>query len=223
MRLVGFSPGPAHRGELVPMGVINHPAGLGASRFVYPTLCVVSTTGQVWFWDIRARTLDDQSINVDTPPEHPLYANCVDFNETHVFVASPALSVYCRASGRCVFQLSALHLNLFGACAAYPIPVHESTNTFKEHVLSRYHLPVPLMVSSFQDPIMGVQVSPTGDDFVAISYRGRILHIGGLRSQSIKFEDKKFTQSVSGGVPMFNGLCGLQPIIPNSQSLLWVI
>jgi hypothetical protein len=184
----------------VPMGMLKHPAELRASRLAYPTLCVGSRAGdRLWLWDIRTRSLT-QTINLEPSPYHLFCMLYVDVNETHAFVATQTVSVYSRASGQCVFQLPELHRALLSTCVdSPPTTAYGSVRScvFEERKLLGYH--DPNLQTPFHHPddvVMAVHVSPAGDDFVAITYRGFILHISGLKSRVA--ENEATTRDASG-------------------------
>ena len=186
----------AHRGELVPMGTLKHSGELRALRLAYPTLCVGSSNGEcVWLWDIRTRELI-QTINIDPSRYATFNMLYVDVNETHVFVATQTVSVYSRASGNCVFRLEDSQFELFASCVTPPIRVRQPKSVFQTYELQPYHAPTQLnhpLTTPF-DVVMAVHVSPSGDDFVAITFRGLLIYVCGLKGTA---EHELSSQSAS--------------------------
>lgn len=101
-----------------------------------------------------------------------------------MFVATYVVAVYSRATGQCVFQLQESQLALLATCVDIPGVTRLPQSVFQQCELPDYHNPdlriVPLNLP--RDAIRAIHVSPTGDAFVAISFHGLILHIGGLKS-----------------------------------------
>ncbi|KAF8604781.1 hypothetical protein BDV93DRAFT_605713 [Ceratobasidium sp. AG-I] len=181
MKSAGYRPSSSpHRGELVPMGALRQPALLRASRLAYPTLCVGSRSGDcLWLWDIRTREIT-QTINLVPCPYDMFGMLYVDVNETHAFVATHTVSVYSRASGKCVFQLQDSKLEVITSCAI--TPTRSFQTVFEDYALRPYRDPDPINYGySPLDIVMAVHVSPSGNDFVAITFRGYLLHISGLK------------------------------------------
>ncbi|KAG8748991.1 hypothetical protein FRC12_013677 [Ceratobasidium sp. 428] len=190
MRARDLHIGSAHRGELVPMGILHQPADLRATRLVYPTLCVGARAGdQLWLWDIRTRRLT-QTITFEPSPFDAFGMLYVDVNETHAFVATHTVSVYSRASGQCVFQFRDSQLERLTHCSSYPTLQQRSSSLFLEYAFENYREPYRSnnIFTVPSDIAMAVHVSPTGDDFVAITFRGFIFHISGLKEATIDHE-----------------------------------
>lgn len=184
----------AHRGELVPMGILKHPTELRALRLAYPTLCVGGSDGEcLWLWDIRTRELT-QTINIDRSSYTTFNMLYVDVNETHVFVAARTISVYSRASGNCVLRLTDPQFRLLGSYVKAPVRVRRPDSVFETYELQPYHTPTRLNHSSATpfDIAMAIHVSPTGDDFVSITFRGLLIHVSGLKGA---IEHERPTQS----------------------------
>ncbi|KAG9074704.1 hypothetical protein FRC06_010514 [Ceratobasidium sp. 370] len=202
MGAAGFQIGSeAHRGELVPMGILRNPADARATRLVYPTLCVGARAGdRLWFWDIRTRCLT-QTITIDPSPFEAFAMLYVDINETHAFVATHTISVYSRSTGQCVFQFRDLQLERLTQCSSYPTLQQRSSSVFLEYALEGYREPYRSnnIFTIPSDIVMAVHVSPTGDDFVAITFRGFIFHIEGLKEATADHEAS--VQEASGDVP----------------------
>jgi hypothetical protein len=191
MGAAGFQRGSeAHRGELMPMGILRHPADLRATRLVYPTLCVGSRAGdRLWLWDIRTRRIT-QTINIEPPPYEVFAMLYVDVNDTHAFVATHTVSVYSRTTGQCVFQFRDSELERLTSCVDYPTREMWSASVFEEYALEGYHEPFrnDNIISVPSDIIMAIHVSPSGDDFVAVTFRGYIFHIRGLKDATVDHE-----------------------------------
>ncbi|QRV98104.1 F-box protein [Ceratobasidium sp. AG-Ba] len=191
MQKADFQPGSgARRGELIPMGVLRQPADLRATRLVYPTLCVGARAGdRLWLWDIRTRQLT-QTITIEPSPFEAFGMLYVDVNETHVFVATHTVSVYSRSTGQCVFQLRDSQLEGLTHSASYPTLQQRSHSVFLEYAWESYRelYRSSIVLTIPSDIVMAVHVSPTGDDFVAITFRGFIFHIGGLKEATAEHE-----------------------------------
>lgn len=153
-----------------------------ASRLAYPTLCVGSRSGEcVWLWDIRTRELI-QTIDLLPCPYDMFGMLYVDVNETHVFIATHTVSVYSRASGKCVFQFQGPWLEVVTSCAVPPTRSFHNHPVFEDYELQPYRGPDPINYGySPLDIVMAVHVSPSGNDFVAITFRGYLLHINGIK------------------------------------------
>ncbi|KAF8608313.1 hypothetical protein BDV93DRAFT_519355, partial [Ceratobasidium sp. AG-I] len=176
--LMGSSP---YRGELVPMGVLEHPSPLYQFRLVYPTLCVGSHVGdRLWLWDIRAREVI-QIIDIRRESYTRPKSSFVDVNDTHAFVAANRVSVYSRATGECVFLLRKLELFALALCVAPSIP-SQTESIFEEHELQQYKNLDQLEYRYTPDAAAGIRVSPSGDDFVVATVRGCVFHFTGLKS-----------------------------------------
>lgn len=216
MATAGFQLGLTYRGELVPMGMLKHQARLRASRLVYPTLCVGSEAGDhIWLWDIRTRQLT-QTIDLK-PCEYQRFSMLyVDVNEAHVFVATHTVSVYSRASGQCVFQLPELHLKVASECTDLPV-FNGPNGFFEESRISGYHNPSRNATSLRPyDIIRAVHVSPTGEDFVAATYRGYVLHVSGF--DSVFSNNHKNFEEADNPTDSPGIFSALQSPIPNTQT-----
>lgn len=180
---IGSNP---HRGELVPMGILRQPGPMRASRLAYPTLCVGSRNGNcLWLWDIRTREIA-QTIDLEPCPYDMFSMLYVDVNETHVFVATHTVSVYSRASGKCVFQFKGSTLELLASCVVTPTRSFRNYPVFEDYELPPYRDPDPINYGySPLDIVMAVHVSPSGNDFVVITFRGYVLHITGLKESNL--------------------------------------
>ena len=172
------------------MGVLRQPALLRASRLNYPTLCVGSRSGDcLWLWDIRTREIVQTIVLLPCPYDMfgMLY---VDVNETHAFVATHTVSVYNRASGKCVFQFQGSWLEVITSCAVPPTQSFQSHTVFEDYEFPSYRNPDPINYGySPLDIVMAVHVSPSGNDFVAITFRGYLLRISGIKELN---EDERF-------------------------------
>ncbi|KAF8756416.1 hypothetical protein RHS01_04363 [Rhizoctonia solani] len=161
------------RGVLVPMGILKHSDETRASRLVYPTVCVGNRSGDcLSLWDVRTRKLT-QTIDIE-PSIYPRYRmSYVDVNETHVFVATHTVSVYSRATGQLVGPV------------------------FTTRDLPGYTDSGRPMISGHRpwDVIVAVHVSPDGNDFVAITSRGHIFHISGLKVGTTRPDDETASRS----------------------------
>ncbi|KAG8716895.1 hypothetical protein FRC08_008599, partial [Ceratobasidium sp. 394] len=191
MGAAGFQLGSGpHRGELVPMGILRQPADARATRLVYPTLCVGARAGdRLWFWDIRTRCLT-QTIIIEPSTFEAFAMLYVDVNETHAFVATHTVSVYSRSTGQCVFQFRDLQLERLTHCSSYPTLQQRSSSVFLEYAFESYREPYRSsnIFTIPSDIVMAVHVSPTGDDFVAITFRGFIFHVEGLKEATVDHE-----------------------------------
>ncbi|KAG8748440.1 hypothetical protein FRC12_013843 [Ceratobasidium sp. 428] len=165
------------RGELVPVGILRQPGSLQALRLAYPSLCVGSQDGtHLWLWNIRTRELT-QTIDMPTSNSLMFGMRYVDVNETHVFVATDVVSVYSRGTSQCVFRLTPEQLNRFCSSVHGPTQI-DSSGSFHQFALHPYssiltevHRVPP------DDRVTAVHVSPTGQDFVAITFCGYVLHV----------------------------------------------
>lgn len=179
--LISSSP---NRGELIPVGMLRHPGKYRALRLAYPTLCVGSLDCQhLWLWDVRTRDLVQ---TIDLVETRRSSMNYVDVNQTHAFVATDFVSVYSRATGRCVFQLSSMpqlaslfRLRWQAPSIAGGLFVDEDSEPFVWMDLPPYRL---LGTSTFHDDqpegsVVAVHVSPSGQDFVAAGYNGHLFHV----------------------------------------------
>ncbi|KAF8608310.1 hypothetical protein BDV93DRAFT_519353 [Ceratobasidium sp. AG-I] len=179
--LIGSSP---RRGELVPMGVLEHPSSLYQFRLAYPTLCVGSRVGdRLWLWDIRVREMI-QTIDIRHGSYTRPKCSYVDVNDTHAFVAADHVSVYSRATGECVFLLRKLELFALALCVAPSIP-SQTESIFEEYELQQYKNLDQLKYRYTPDDATGVRVSPSGDDFVVATTRGYVFHFSGLKGDRI--------------------------------------
>lgn len=166
--------------------MLRHPGFFRALRLVYPTLCVGSAgCDYLWLWDIRTRELV-QTIELAETHGHMFSMHYVDVNETHAFVATDFVSVYSRATGQCVFQLSTIPelVSLFRLRWQSPsLPadmlLHEKTQPFVDMQLPPYR-GLGSDTSNHDEPggsVVAVHVSPSGQDFVAIGYGGHLFHV----------------------------------------------
>lgn len=170
------------RGQLVPMGTLQHPAPLRALRLAYPTLCVGSNDGDLlWLWDIRTREII-QTIDLGRHTIHYL-----DVNETHAFVGTDSISIYSRLSGNCVFKLRTSTLEPIISHVLRPTTrIFLPNSTFENYVLKPCRDPSPIYSrSNSLQFVTVVQVSPSGDNFVALTTNGILVHVGGLKGTDL--------------------------------------
>lgn len=187
MKASGYSADSSlNRGELIPVGTLRHPGMLRAFQLVYPTLCVGSAAcDYLWLWDVRTRELV-QTIDIAENHDHMFRMNYVDVNETHAFVATDFVSVYSRATGQCVFQLSSMPelVSLFRlrwqkSSLPAGLFVDENLQAFFQIELPPYR-GLGTDTSSYDEPsrsVAAVHISPNGQDFVATGYDGHIFHV----------------------------------------------
>ncbi|KAF8706732.1 A Receptor for Ubiquitination Targets, partial [Rhizoctonia solani] len=185
------------RGVLVPMGILKHSDETRASRMVYPTVCVGNRSGDcLSLWDVRTRKLT-QTIDIE-PSIYPRYRmSYVDVNETHVFVATHTVSVYSRATGQLVFHLDESHLAQITTHISAPTSTFSRGPVFTTRDLPGYTDSGRPMISGHRpwDVIVAVHVSPDGNDFVAITSRGHIFHISGLKVGTTRPDDETASHS----------------------------
>lgn len=172
-----------HRGELVPIGVLEHFSPLDTFRLVYPTLCVGSSAqGCLWIWDMRTRE-NPQVINFEPYPSARMSPNYVDVNETHVFVVAETISVYNRSTGECDFQLHLSKLRALASCTTPACPTTKADSAFDECEIGPYQDQDLLHDAHFfADVATAIRVSPSGDDFVVSTISGYIYRIYGLKN-----------------------------------------
>lgn len=195
------------------MGILKQPDQLRVLRLAFPTLCVGSHNGdRLWLWDIRSRELT-QAINIEPSPYDAFNMLYVDVNETHVFVATHTVSVYSRASGNRVFQFQDPLFELLGTCLALPVRIRQPESVFQNYELQPYHAPTQFnhpFTTPF-DIVMAVHVSPTGDDFVAITFRGLLIYVSGLRNAVEREQPTQSTRDHAVGARLLDNLMVLKP------------